>query len=228
MILLENIKKSYFLENREIPIIHDVGIHINDWDFVAIIWPSGSGKSTLMNIIWLLDRPTSGKYMFNGKDMNAISDIEQSNIRGRKIGFVFQNYSLIPRINALHQVMLPLAYHGVSRSERRERAKKALKKVWLEEHAYKRPEQLSGWQKQRVAIARALVTNPSLILADEPTGALDSKTSAEVLNLFRELNDDGTTVVMITHAPNIAATCRYQIQICDGRVSQKIETSKLV
>lgn len=226
MIELKNIKKSYYIEDREIPIIDDVNIMIDDGDLVAIIGPSGSGKSTLMNIIGLLDRPTRGEYILDGKKMEGVSDTEQSHIRGRKIGFVFQNYSLIPRMDVIHQVMLPLAYHGVEWVARRERAEQALARVGLSEHLLKRPEQLSGWQKQRVAIARALVTKPSLILADEPTGALDSKTSDEVIKLFRELNADGTTVIIITHSPEIAENCTYNIQIKDGRTSEKIKTQK--
>lgn len=224
MIELKNIKKSYYLEDKEIPIIQDVNVTINDGDLVAIIGPSGSGKSTLMNIIGLLDRPTAGEYFLDGKKMGQISDSEQSYIRGRKIGFVFQNYSLIPRMDVIHQVMLPLAYHGVGMWERRTRAEEALQRVWLGEHLLKRPEQLSGGQKQRVAIARALVTKPSLILADEPTGALDSKTGDEVIRLFQELNRDGTTVIVITHSPEIAENCTYNVHIRDGRVSEKLKT----
>ncbi len=176
MIELKNIKKSYFLEDTEIPIISDVNIRIASGEFVAIVGPSGSGKSTLMNIIGLLDRPTAGEYFLNGANMATLNDTEQATIRGRQVGFVFQNYSLIPRLNVLAQVMLPLSYQGVSFSEKRERAEEALRRVGLEEHLSKQPEQLSGGQKQRVAIARALVTKPSIILADEPTGALDTKT----------------------------------------------------
>ncbi len=172
-----------------------------------------------MNIIGLLDRPTAGKYFFDGQDMSQLNDLAQSEIRGKKIGFVFQNYSLIPRLSAIEQVMLPLSYHGVAGAEKKERAIKALERVGLGDHLYKKPEQLSGGQKQRVAIARALVTRPKIILADEPTGALDSKTSDDVMELFTELNNDGVTIIIITHSPEIAANAKRIVYIKDGLVT---------
>lgn len=219
MIEFRDIKKSYFLEGIEYPIIRNVNLRINEGEFVTIIGPSGSGKSTLMNIIGLLDRPTSGTYLLNGKDMSRVKDREQSFIRGKTIGFVFQNYSLIPRLSALDQVMLPLSYHGTPSREKRERAIAALKRVGLADHIHKKPEQLSGGQKQRVAIARAMVTRPKIILADEPTGALDSKTGDEVIALFRELNAEGTTVIIITHSDEIAANAERIVRIRDGIVT---------
>lgn len=218
MIKLENIKKSYFLENQEFPIIQNVNLAINDGEFVTIIGPSGSGKSTLMNIIGLLDRPTEWKYFLDNIDMSTVKDKEQSLIRSKKIGFVFQNYSLIPRLTALAQVMLPLSYHWVAKNERKQRAIEVLTKVWLADHIDKKPEQLSGWQKQRVAIARAMVTRPSIILADEPTGALDTKTGDEVIKLFQNLNNEGTTVIIITHSDEIAKNAKRIINIRDGIV----------
>lgn len=220
MIEIKNVKKSYFLEDTEIPIIRNVNLHIDEWEFVVIIGPSGSGKSTLMNIIGLLDRPTEWEYFLDGKNVAEIKDSAQSDIRGKKIGFVFQNYSLIPRLSVLSQVMLPLGYQGVPTSERRERSIEALKKVWLSDHIHKKPEQLSGGQKQRVAIARALVTRPRLILADEPTGALDTKTGNEVMELFHELNREWTTVVVITHSDEIAAKAKRIVYIRDGLVTE--------
>lgn len=219
MILLENIKKSYFLDEKEIPIIQNVNVTISEWEFVTIIGPSGSGKSTLMNIIGLLDRPTEGKYTLDGQDMSQVKDKQQALIRSKKIGFVFQNYSLIPRLTVLAQVMLPLSYQWVSKTEQKIRATEALEKVGLSEHIHKKPEQLSGGQKQRVAIARAFVTKPALILADEPTGALDTKTGNEVIELFKTLNKEGTTVVIITHSDEIAQNSRRIIHIRDGIVT---------
>lgn len=219
MMRLENIKKSYFLEWQEFPIIQNVNLTIEDGEFVTIIWPSGSWKSTLMNIIWLLDRPTSGKYFLDEKDMSLVKDKEQSFIRSKKIGFVFQNYSLIPRLTALAQVMLPLSYHWIGGSEKKKRAIEALTKVWLSEHLNKKPEQLSGWQKQRVAIARAMVTNPSIILADEPTGALDTKTWDDVIKLFQDLNKEWTTVIIITHSDEIAKNAKRIVHIRDWIVT---------
>lgn len=218
MIRLENIKKSYFLEDEEFPIIQNVNLSISEWEFVSIIGPSWSGKSTLMNILWLLDRPTSWKYFLDNVDMSQLKDSEQSFIRGRKIWFVFQNYSLIPRLSALAQVMLPLSYHGVWKKEAKIRALEALKKVWLADHSDKKPDQLSWWQKQRVAIARAMVTKPRIILADEPTGALDTKTGNEVMKLFWELNREWVTIILITHSDEIAQNSPRIIHIRDGIV----------
>lgn len=219
LIFLENIKKSYFIEEKEFPIIQNVNLSISQGEFVTIIGPSGSGKSTLMNILGLLDKPTDGAFFLEWQDMSRVKDSVQSDIRGKKIGFVFQNYSLIPRLSVIDQVMLPLSYHGVEKSERKERAIKALERVGLGEHLYKQPEQLSGGQKQRVAIARAFVTRPRLILADEPTGALDTKTSEEVMKIFTELNNEWTTIIIITHSPEIAENAKRIVNIRDGIVT---------
>lgn len=219
VIELRHVNKSYFLEEKEFSIIRDVNVIIKEGEFVAIVGPSGSGKSTMMNIIGLLDRPTSGEYFLDEKNMENVPDATQADIRGKKIGFVFQNYSLIPRLSVLEQVMLPLSYHGVARSEAKIRAEKSLSRVGLSEHFSKKPEQLSGGQKQRVAIARAMVTNPRLILADEPTGALDTKTGREVMELFRDLNAMGVTVLIITHSDEIAESVDRVIRIRDGIVT---------
>lgn len=225
MIQLHNIHKSYILWDTQIWVLRDISLSIDTWEFVAIVGPSGSGKSTLMNIIGLLDIPTSGSYLLDGLPMEWISDTKQSHIRGEKIGFIFQNYWLIPRMPVISQVMLPLAYQWVSLLERRKRAEKALEQVGLTEHIHKKPDSLSGWQRQRVAIARALVIQPKLILADEPTGALDTHTGEEVISLFRTLHEQGSTIVIVTHSPEIAAACPRSITLRDGIILSDTCTS---
>ncbi len=225
MIQLHNIHKSYTLWDTQIRVLHDISLSIDTWEFVAIVGPSGSGKSTLMNIIGLLDTPTSGKYLLDGLPMEWISDTKQSHIRGEKIGFIFQNYGLIPRMSVISQVMLPLAYQWVPLPERKKRAEKALEQVWLAEHIHKKPDSLSWWQRQRVAIARALVIQPKLILADEPTGALDTHTGEEVISLFRTLHEQGSTIVIVTHSPEIAAACPRSITLRDGIILSDTCTS---
>jgi putative ABC transport system ATP-binding protein len=196
-------------------VLFGVNMTINDGDFFAIMWPSWSGKSTLMNIIWLLDTPTSGEYILDGKTLPSLSENEKASLRSKKIWFVFQAYNLVPRIPVLDQVTLPLAYQGVSKTEQKERAIKALEKVWLAHKVYSKPNQLSWWEKQRVAIARAIVTNPTLVLADEPTGNLDTKTSYEIMNIFTELNKEGITIVMVTHEPDIAQYAKHNVHMRD-------------
>jgi putative ABC transport system ATP-binding protein len=216
MIELKNIHKSYTLGDTTIPVLHDISLSIDTWEFVAILGPSGSGKTTLMNIIGLLDTASHGSYMLDDESIDTLSEKQQSHIRGESIGFIFQNYGLIPRMSVIEQVMLPLSYQWVGPSERRERAIHVLTQVWLSGHIDKNPDTLSGGQKQRVAIARALVINPKLILADEPTGALDTQTWEDVLWLFRELHRDGSTIVIVTHSPEIAASCPRSITLRDG------------
>lgn len=197
-----------------------IDLTIHDGDFFAIMWPSWSGKSTLMNIIWLLDVHTSGEYILDGKKLENLTENEKAQVRWKKIWFIFQWYNLIPRMSVLDQVILPLAYQGIDKEERKQRAIDALRKVWLLEKLESMPNELSGWQQQRVAIARAIVTDPTLILADEPTGALDSKTGKDILDIFTKLNDEGKTVVLITHAGEIAEYAKHTIHIKDGLIDK--------
>lgn len=215
MLLLENIVKSYIVGWEEVEVLKGITITINDGEFVAIMGPSGSGKSTLMNIIGLLDTPTSGKYVLDGTPLENLDGDEQSRFRGQKVGFIFQGYNLIARMSVLDQVMLPLSYQWISIGERKQRATEALIRVWLAEKLASKPNELSWWQQQRVAIARAVVANPSIILADEPTWALDSKTGKEVMELLTWLHKDGKTVILITHDSSIAAYAQKTIRIMD-------------
>ena len=218
MLTLNNITKSYTVGTESIQILKWIDVTIEDGEFVAIMWPSGSGKSTLMNIIWLLDKPTTGTYYLDKKDTLKLTDNEEAEFRGKKIGFIFQWYNLIPRLTALEQVMLPLDYQGYSQRDKESLAKKALDRVWLGNKYESRPTEMSGWQQQRVAIARAIVGSPSVLLADEPTGALDSKTGAEVLDIFHSLNDEGRTIILITHDAHIGAQAKRMIKILDGNI----------
>ena len=219
VIRMENIVKTYYLgKPNELEILHGINLTVNKGEFVSIVGESGSGKSTLMNIIGVLDRQTQGNYYLEGQDVNGMSDEVRSAIRNRRIGFVFQNFNLLPRQSALENVELPLLYAGVGKRERRQRAKAALEKVGLAQRMMFKPTQLSGGQKQRVAIARAIVNNPKLLLADEPTGALDTKSGDQVMELFKELNDDGVTIVMITHEPDIAKCAKRIMYIRDGEL----------
>ncbi len=218
LIELKHIYKIYRLGGEEVRANDDVSLSIKKGEFVAIVGKSGSGKSTLMNIIGALDVPTEGEYFLGGQDVSTMSDKELARIRNRMIGFIFQQYNLLPRLNLLENVELPLLYAGVGTEERRERAMASLKKVGLEDKWKNMPNQLSGGQQQRVSIARALAGNPSLILADEPTGALDSRTSREVLNFLKQLNEEGNTIVMITHDNSIALEARRVVRIADGKI----------
>ena len=215
---LKDIRKSYFVWDQEIPVLKGINLSINEWEFVSIRWHSGSGKSTLMNMIGMLDTPTSGDYFFEWKNVAKLSDDEQSEIRGKKIWFIFQTYNLIPRKSAMEQVMLPLSYQWIKKSEREERAKKALIRVWLEDKLDSKPNELSWWQQQRIAIARALAINPAIILADEPTWALDTKTGDEVMWLITELWQEGKTVIVITHEQDIADYAKRHILVKDGNI----------
>ncbi len=218
MIALNGIVKRYQMGEEEILALAGVDLHIGRNEYVALIGPSGSGKSTLMNLIGCLDTPSEGRYVLNGRDTSALNDNELAKVRNQEIGFVFQSFHLLPRISVLENVMQPLVYRGLTRDERKRRASEALDKVGLGNRLSHRPNQLSGGQRQRVAVARALVGEPSILLADEPTGNLDSRTSAEIMALFDQLYRQGQTVVVVTHEPDIAAHCRRTIRIGDGRI----------
>ena len=216
---LDHIFKDYIQGKMTIPVLKDVTLHVEEGEYVAVMGPSGSGKTTLMNLIGCLDTPTSGSIRLAGEDLLHRNDRDMSRIRNRSIGFVFPSFNLLPRQSALDNVALPLLYAGVPRKERRERAAAALTRVGLEERMHFRPTQLSGGQKQRVAIARAIVTGPALLLADEPTGALDTASGLQVMELFQRLNEEGMTVIMITHDPEIAAHAGRTVLIRDGVLS---------
>lgn len=220
IINIEHIAKIYQVGLEEVRALRDVTLRIDKNEYVAIMGPSGSGKSTLMNMLGCLDTPTSGKYEFNGVNVSEMNDNELARIRNKEIGFVFQTFNLLPRSDALHNVELPLIYAGVSYSERREKAYKALVDVGLEDRVHHKPNELSGGQRQRVAIARALVTNPSIILADEPTGNLDSKTGEEIMNLFNEIQQKGNTIILVTHEEYIAEHAARIIRLKDGLVEK--------
>lgn len=217
---LNNIYKDYTQDKMVVPVLKDVTLHVNEGEYVAIMGPSGSGKTTLMNIIGCLDTPTSGTYILNGENILGKKDTQMSTIRNKSVGFVFQTFNLLPRQTALDNVALPLLYGKVSRKDRKARAADILKKVGLEDRMNFKPTQLSGGQKQRVAIARAMVTKPNILLADEPTGALDTASGEQIMELFKQLNDEGMTIVMITHDPEIAAYSKRKILIRDGIISE--------
>ncbi len=218
IILMKDIHKVYKNGKIEVEALKQVNLAINKGEFVAIMGPSGSGKSTLMNILGCLDRATSGYYELDGVDISTLNDIELAKIRNKKIGFVFQSFNLLPKLNALKNVELPMIYAGVGKKERRERAMEALEKVGLLERINHLPNELSGGQKQRVAIARALVNEPSIILADEPTGNLDSVSGEDIMEIFQKLNSDGVTVLVVTHERSIAEHTRRIINFRDGRL----------
>jgi len=212
------IKRYYIGMPNELQILNGISFKINEGEFVAIVGESGSGKSTMMNIIGALDRPTEGKYLFNGEDISSLSDKKLSLIRNKEIGFVFQNFNLIPRTSAQKNIELPMMYAGKGRKERARKAKELLKLVGMDERADHNPNELSGGQKQRVAIARAMANDPSLILADEPTGALDTKTGRVVMDIFHKLHKSGKTIVLITHSPELAKETQRIITISDGSI----------
>ncbi len=218
MIDLENVTKVYQMGQVEVQALRGVSLHVDEGEFVSIMGPSGSGKSTLMNLIGCLDVPTAGRYRLHERDVSHLGDRQLAHIRNQEIGFVFQQFNLLPRTSALRQVELPLAYAGVGARERRRRAKAALETVGLGDRLNHRPDELSGGEQQRVAIARALVTRPSIILADEPTGNLDSKSGNEVLRVFQQLNEDGITVIFVTHSSETAAYSRRLIHLRDGLI----------
>ena len=216
LIEMTDICKDYPMGKSVTKVLKNVTLSVSEGDYIAIMGPSGSGKTTLMNIIGCLDVPTTGSYLFGDKDIKKLRKKQLADLRNRKIGFVFQSFNLLPKLTALDNVALPLLYGGVRRSERRKRAKEALERVGLLDRLNYRPDQLSGGQCQRVAIARAIVGNPALILADEPTGALDSQSGAQVMDLFHSLHEQGATILMITHDPNVAENAETILRIKDG------------
>jgi len=224
MALIETVDlwKTYVMGAEEIHALRGVSIQIERGEYVAIMGPSGSGKSTLMNLIGCLDTPSKGTYLLNGKRVSDMNDNELARIRNEEIGFVFQTFNLLPRASALHNVELPLVYAGVAARDREQRARAALEKVELATRVTHRPNELSGGQRQRVAIARALVNNPSILLADEPTGNLDSKTGAEIMALFNRLHEAGNTIVLVTHEADVAAFARRSIHLRDGQVEKDV------
>jgi putative ABC transport system ATP-binding protein len=216
IIHLEKISKSYFMGNQAIPVLNDIDLDIFKNEYVALMGPSGSGKSTLMNILGCLDSPTAGRYILNGKDVSKMPADDLAAVRNKEIGFIFQQFNLLPRLSAAENVALPLVYAGVGKKERLERAKDVLAKVGLADRSHHKPNELSGGQIQRVAIARALINNPAIILADEPTGNLDSKTSAEVMEIFGHIQASGNTVVLVTHEEDIASYAKRVVRLRDG------------
>lgn len=218
VIQIESLKKQYQIGDQEIQALRGVSLTIEEGDFVAIMGPSGSGKSSMMNVIGCLDKPTSGEFYLDGFPVSEAHDDELAEIRNQKIGFVFQNFNLLPRTTAVENVELPLLYGGVSAKERRQRAVQALISVGLAERLSNKPNELSGGQQQRVSIARALVNDPVILLADEPTGALDTKTSEEIMGIFQQLNDAGKTVILVTHEPDIAEYAKRIVRFRDGQI----------
>lgn len=220
LISLESINKTYVLGEQIVDALKGVDLKIFKGEYIALMGPSGSGKSTLMNIIGCLDTPSSGNYWLNGKEVSQMSDAHLSEIRNTEIGFVFQTFNLLNRLNAIDNVALPLVYAGVPQNERIERAKIVLEKVGLKDRMNHKPNELSGGQRQRVAVARALINNPSLLLADEPTGNLDSKTSYEIMMLFDEIHQSGNTIVLVTHEEDIAKHAKHIVRMRDGEIEK--------
>ena len=225
VISLDKIVKNYYIGSITVEALRSVTIDIDKNEYVAIMGPSGSGKSTLMNLVGALDTPTSGEYILNGTDVSKMDDNRLAEIRNREIGFIFQTFNLLPRYTALENVMLPLIYAGISKSERAERAKQTLVEVGLEDRMDHKPNELSGGQRQRVAVARALVNKPSIILADEPTGNLDSKTSIDIMKLFGQIHEMGNTIILVTHEEDISQYAHRIIRLLDGEVD-KVELNK--
>jgi putative ABC transport system ATP-binding protein len=222
VIHLESIVKNYYLGAEVVEALRSVSVDIDKNEYVTIMGPSGSGKSTLMNIIGCLDTPTAGTYILNGKDASKLIDNQLAEIRNKEIGFVFQTFNLLPRYTALENVMLPLVYAGVPKNERIARAKIALESVGLADRIEHKPNELSGGQRQRVSVARAMVNNPAIILADEPTGNLDSKTSIDIMALFREIHNQGNTIILVTHEENIARHANRIIRLLDGHIESDL------
>ena len=227
VIELRQIRKTYFMGSNSLDVLRGITLSIQRNEYVALMGPSGSGKSTLMNIIGCLDTPSAGTYILNGHDVSKMSDDELAEIRNNEIGFVFQQFNLLPRLSAAENVALPLIYAGVGRKERMERAMVALEKVALQDRSHHKPNELSGGQIQRVAIARALVNNPSILLADEPTGNLDSKTSIEVMQIFGQIQAAGNTVVLVTHEEDIAGYAKRVVRLRDGLVESDAQRERV-
>jgi len=226
IIHLENIRKSYYLGKQELQVLKGISMDVFKNEYVALMGPSGSGKSTLMNILGCLDSPTGGKYILNGKDVSRMPDNDLAEVRNQEIGFVFQQFNLLPRLTALENVALPLIYSGINKKERIERANEVMAKVKLEDRSHHKPNELSGGQCQRVAIARALINNPAIILADEPTGNLDSKTSYEIMDILGKIHADGNTVILVTHEEDISHFAHRVIRLRDGIIeSDKLNAS---
>lgn len=226
LIKIEDMVKDYLMGHVAVKALDTINLEIKENEYVAIMGPSGSGKSTLMNILGCLDTPSAGRYLFDSVDVSSLDDDALSNIRNKKIGFIFQTFNLLPKANALHNVELPLIYAGVHKTERKVLAERALKKVGLANRMHHRPNEMSGGQRQRVAIARALVNNPEIILADEPTGNLDSKTGIEIMGVFEELHQSGNTVILITHEEEIANHSNRVIKLRDGKIVSDINQEK--
>ncbi len=221
MIELRNLWRTYHVGDSDVHAMRDVNLEISRGDYLAVMGPSGSGKSTLLNILGCLDRPTSGSYTYEGRDVGSMSDAERTRLRQSEIGFVFQFFHLLPRLTAQGNVELPMLFAGVSRAERRDRAARALESVGLKDRAHHRPDQLSGGQRQRVAIARAVVMEPGLVLADEPTGNLDRAAAVELMDLLGAMNEAGQTVVLVTHDPEIGARARSAVRMVDGSIVER-------
>jgi putative ABC transport system ATP-binding protein len=228
IILLEGIRKSYFMGKQELQVLRGIDLTIHTNEYVALMGPSGSGKSTLMNILGCLDSPSAGSYVLNGQDVSKMPDDNLADVRNKEIGFVFQQFNLLPRLTALENVALPLVYAGVSRKQRIDMAMDVIKKVGLEDRSHHKPNELSGGQCQRVAIARALVNNPSLILADEPTGNLDTRTSKEIMDIFSQIQAAGNTVVLVTHEEDIAHYAKRIVRLRDGLIESDKMREELV
>ncbi|WP_026476529.1 ABC transporter ATP-binding protein [Alkaliphilus transvaalensis] len=228
MIEVNNLIKTYKSGEESFNALDDISLKIDKGEFTAIMGPSGSGKSTLMNVLGCLDRVNSGKYTLNHKDVSNMTDGELATIRNKEIGFVFQAFNLLPRMNILENVELPMTYSGVPFKTRRERAMEALEKVGLKDRVTHRPNEISGGQKQRVAIARAIVNRPNVIMADEPTGNLDSKSSIEIMRIFQQLNDEGATVIMVTHEPEIAQHCKRIVSFRDGKIVEDMQVQNRI
>ncbi|RMG87694.1 MAG: ABC transporter ATP-binding protein [Bacteroidetes bacterium] len=228
IISVRNLRKTYYMGSNVIHAVKDISLDIYKNDYVALMGPSGSGKSTLMNLLGCLDTPTSGDYILNGINVSTMDDNELAAVRNKEIGFVFQTFNLLPRLSALENVALPLVYAGVSKSAREAKAQEVLDAVGLGDRVHHKPNELSGGQRQRVAIARALVNNPSIILADEPTGNLDSKTSYEIMGIFEEIHRNGNTVILVTHEPDIAEHAHRIIRLKDGMVESDVKNENVV
>lgn len=227
IIHINDLRKSYFMGQQELQVLKGVALNINKNEYVALMGPSGSGKSTLMNILGCLDTPTSGTYVLNGKDVSKMEDNSLAEVRNKEIGFVFQQFNLLPRLTALENVALPLIYAGIKKSERNEKALRMLELVNLTDRSHHKPNELSGGQCQRVAIARALVNDPSLVLADEPTGNLDTKTSYEIMDIFARIHDTGNTVVLVTHEEDIANCSNRIVRLRDGVIESDVAVEKV-